>query len=997
MEHLIQEIARYLIILLILIDTYYSFAYYKKRNVAVLNFCLFAVHFLGFLVLFLSTGNENLILLYGAELVYLILVQTFFFMAYPDASRIFTSLVCMLMVIGFVMLARLSFGKANRQFLILAVGTVFIPLIPYMMKKWKALRKFAWLYGIAGALVLLVVLILAETSYGAKLSLTLLGISFQPSEFVKISYVFFIAAMFEVRTDWKQVVKTGILAAVHILILVASTDLGGALIFSLVFVFMVYAATKKPIYLFGGLAAGAGASYIAYRAFSHVQIRVTAWIDPWSVIESKGYQIAQSLFAIGTGGWLGVGINQGSPSQIPVVEEDFIFSAIAEEMGGLVAICLIFICLGCLLLMFNIALKVQSNFYRYMALGLACEYGIQVFLTIGGAIKLIPSTGVTIPFVSCGGSSMLSSLVMYAIIQGLYILEADRQSLQELCVEAGRAEKNNRTIRAEVGRAEENDRKISAEAGRAEENDRKISAEAGRAEENDRKISAEAKRTEENNRKISVRKKEDNKKERRQVRSENIKNKKTIGNRELYLVMYLFTGLFLLMPCYLGHFFLTDRKEIINNPYNLRQENFEKKVVRGSILTSDGEVIARTETDSDGMESRVYPYDNLFSHVVGYAQSGKDGLEKIYNFQLLTSDIPVYEKIANGLRNEKDNGNQLLTTLHYSLQKTAFDALDGEQGAVVVMEPSTGKILAMVSKPDYNPNQIEEIWESLSESEDNEQSFLLNRATQGRYPPGSTFKILTALEYLREYPEEIADFSYTCNGSYQYEGAVIHCYHKTVHGTLSFEMAFAKSCNGAFASIGPKLSAERFTSLCESFLLNQDLPLALSYVSSQFHMTESSPIWEVLQTVIGQGAVEMTPLHQAMVAAAIANGGVMMKPYLVDAITDAHGNLVKRYQPQSCAVPMQKEEAEWLTKWMTACVTDGTGTKAASERYQVAGKTGTAEWDAQKEAHSWFVGFAPAQAPEIVVSVIVEEGGAGSTKAALIAGKIFEVWYDLKE
>ncbi len=920
MIHLIEEFSKYLIILLIMVYTYYSFAYYRKRKLAVLNICLFSVHFLGFLSLFLSTGNENLILLYGAELVYLILMETLFHTAYPEGSQILTSLVCMLMVIGFIMLARLSIGKANRQFLILALGTVFMAVIPYIMKKWKALRKFAWLYGIAGALLLLVVLILAETSYGAKLSIALLGVSFQPSEFVKISYVFFIAAMFEVRNDWKQVVKTGILAAIHILILVASTDLGSALIFSLVFVFMVYVATKKPIYLFGGLAAGAAASYTAYQLFSHIQTRVTAWLDPWSVIESKGYQIAQSLFAIGTGGWLGVGLNKGSPSQIPVVEEDFFFSAIAEEMGGLVAICVIFICLGCLLLILNAAIQMHHRFYRYMALGLACEYGIQVFLTIGGAMKLIPSTGVTIPFVSYGGSSMLSSLIMYGIIQGLYISDANANV--------------NSDVRADY-----------IDCGQSIE----------------------------------------------------IQIKKRNSNREFYLVMYLFTGLFILMPCYLGYFLLAESKEVVNNPYNLRQEEFAKKVVRGSILSADGEILAETKIEADGTEVREYPFGNLFSHVVGYSQSGKDGLEKIYNFQLLTSDAPIYEKIAAEVKGEKEKGNQVVTTLNYPLQKAAWEALGEEKGAVVVMEPSTGKVLAMVSKPDYNPNQIEEIWESLSENPDTEQSYLLNRATQGRYPPGSTFKILTALEYAREFPEEISDFSYTCEGSYEYQGAVIQCYHKKAHGTISFETAFAKSCNGAFASIASKLSAERFTDLCESFLLNQDLPIALSYVSSQFEWKQDSPDWEKMQTAIGQGTAEMTPLHQAMIAAAIANDGVMMKPYFVDRITDAHGFTVKKYRPKKYREPISQEEAERLTEWMMLCVEEGTGSRAASEDYTVAGKTGTAEWDVKKEAHSWFVGFAPAEEPEIAVSVIVEEGGAGSTKAAAIADKLFRTWYSLDQ
>ena len=156
-------------------------------------------------------------------------------------------------------------------------------------------------------------------------------------------------------------------------------------------------------------------------------------------------------------------------------------------------------------------------------------------------------------------------------------------------------------------------------------------------------------------------------------------------------------------------------------------------------------------------------------------------------------------------------------------------------------------------------------------------------------------------------------------------------------------------------------------------------------------------MWEVLQTAIGQGTVEMTPLHLAMVVSAVANDGVMRKPYLVDRITDAHGNLVKKYQPQDYSMPMSKEEAQQITEWMTLCVTEGTGHNAALEQYQVAGKTGTAEWDPAKEAHSWFVGFAPTEAPELVVSVIVEEGVSGSTKSASIVGKVFEAWESLKE
>ena len=191
---------------------------------------------------------------------------------------------------------------------------------------------------------------------------------------------------------------------------------------------MVYVSTKKFYIFAGGVGLMALASVAGYYLFSHVQTRVIAWQDPLSVIDKQGYQISQSLFAIGTGGWFGLGLNQGMPKKIPVVENDFIFSAISEEMGGIVAVCIIMICVSCFLMIFNVAMKLKDNFYRFVALGLGTTYALQVFLTIGGVTKFIPSTGVTLPLVSNGGSSMLSTMILFGIIQGLYIMKTGNNS-----------------------------------------------------------------------------------------------------------------------------------------------------------------------------------------------------------------------------------------------------------------------------------------------------------------------------------------------------------------------------------------------------------------------------------------------------------------------------------------------------------------------------------------------------------------------------------------
>ena len=206
-----------------------------------------------------------------------------------------------------------------------------------------------------------------------------------------------------------------------------STDLGAALIFFVVYLVMLYVATRQPLYAVAGLGAGVLAAVAGYHLFSHIKVRVEAWQDPIGTYSGSGYQVAQSLFAIGTGSWFGTGLFQGQPDTIPVSETDFIFSAITEEMGVIFSLCIILICVSCYVMFLNIAMEIHNTFYKYVALGLGTCYIFQVFLQIGGVTKFIPSTGMTLPFVSYGGSSMLSTMIMFGIIQGLYILREDEE------------------------------------------------------------------------------------------------------------------------------------------------------------------------------------------------------------------------------------------------------------------------------------------------------------------------------------------------------------------------------------------------------------------------------------------------------------------------------------------------------------------------------------------------------------------------------------------
>ena len=327
----------------------------------------------------------------------------------------------MLLSIGFVMLCRLDIKSANKQLLIVAAGSVVSLLIPVMIRKMKFLKNLTWVYAGIGVVLLAAVFLLAKTSYGAKLSL--MGI--QPSEAIKLSFVFFMASLLWRDVNLKKVIQATVIAGIHVGILVLSKDLGSAMIFFTAYLVMIYVATKSPALLGIGVAGGSGAAVVAYFLFGHVRQRVSAWKDPMAVYKNEGYQIVQSLFAIGTGGWFGMGLCQGSPEKIPVVKNDFIFSAICEELGGIFAICLILVCMSFFLMILNIALQIKNPFYKLIALGLGTEYACQVFLTIGGVTKFIPMTGVTLPLVAYGGSSVVSTLLMIAIIQGIYIYRED--------------------------------------------------------------------------------------------------------------------------------------------------------------------------------------------------------------------------------------------------------------------------------------------------------------------------------------------------------------------------------------------------------------------------------------------------------------------------------------------------------------------------------------------------------------------------------------------
>lgn len=465
-------------------------------------------------------------------------------------------------------------------------------------------------------------------------------------------------------------------------------------------------------------------------------------------------------------------------------------------------------------------------------------------------------------------------------------------------------------------------------------------------------------------------------------------------NRQILAVTYLFVAVFLGMMGYTCHYAITNQQELINNSYNGRQELLISQNRRGTIYAAGGQVLAQTQTDTDGNETRVYPYDNLFAHVVGYASNGKYGIESLSNYYLINSNAKLADKVASDVAGEKYPADDVVTTLDVGVQEVAFKSLGIYKGAIIVSEPSTGRIIAMVSKPDFNPNEIDAIWDDLLE--DKESTVLLNRVTQGLYPPGSTFKIVTALEYIRENPETYSKYTYQCGGRFTSGQDTISCYHGSVHGHEDFTKSFAKSCNASFANIGMQLDRTQFGNTLESLMFNKELPVSLAYNKSRLVVDESTTDSDIIQASIGQGTTQITPLHLNMITCAIANKGVLMKPYLVDCVKNNEGSIIKQFHPDTYRKLMSEEEAEALNELMQEVITSGTGTKLSGLSYTAAGKTGSAEYSSVKtDSHAWFTGFAPAQDPEVCVTIIIEGAGSGGDYAVPIAKRIFNEYFGL--
>lgn len=470
--------------------------------------------------------------------------------------------------------------------------------------------------------------------------------------------------------------------------------------------------------------------------------------------------------------------------------------------------------------------------------------------------------------------------------------------------------------------------------------------------------------------------------------------------KQIIVTGALFCAVFAAMVIYTASYAASHEADLFSNDYNGREEILLAQNTRGNIYASDGQVLATSVIDAEGNQTRTYPFGNLFSHVVGYTAKGGSGIEQLYNYQLVHSDITLNEKADFDSRGAYYPGNDVYTTLDPALQQSAYDALGESRGAIIVTEADTGRVLAQVSKPDFNPGSVEEDWDRLLS--DNTSGTFVNRATQGLYAPGSTFKILDTIEFLKEDITNNDNYSFDCNGGVTFtdpvsgEATIINCYHWEVHGHLNLKESFAESCNSSFGTIGNQLDRDSYNATLKDMMFNEKLPYDLPSEVSTYVLDADTSTREVLQLAIGQGQTLMTPLHLNMITAAIANGGKIYKPYVVESVKTGTGTVLEQTKPTEYKTVMSPEIANLMQDYCRETVLDGTATKMKTRPYNAAGKTGTAEYSSDKSnSNAWFTGYAYDSTHGMVaITVVIERvGGSGGSYAVPAARQVLDTYF----
>lgn len=405
----------------------------NKANYRIPAYLLVVMNVLGFLLLYMVNGYQLNVLYVGLGLLGLFILMYSVLVICRMGDKFLILIASMIITMGVLMLCRIDIVMGARQILWIGVGGIIFftaYCIYYSVRIW---HRMWFLYAAGGVALFVVTLFFGKTVNGSRNWIDLGPIAFQPSEIIKILYVMFLACHYS--ESWNKtflgiepMYMTGIVTYTYILFLVMQRDWGTILVVFLIFIFMIYVYEKSRWFLWANAAAASVVGFLGYKFLYHIQVRVGVWLDPWTDVSNKGYQIAQSLFAIASGGYFGRGLGNGTPDYIPEVHTDFIFSAICEEMGvfGGAAIIILFFLLSyrC----FKITLNTENSYNKAVALGLTLMFALQTFIIIGGVIKFIPLTGITVPFVSYGGTSIVVSFASLGIMQAISAIEDRKEA-----------------------------------------------------------------------------------------------------------------------------------------------------------------------------------------------------------------------------------------------------------------------------------------------------------------------------------------------------------------------------------------------------------------------------------------------------------------------------------------------------------------------------------------------------------------------------------------
>lgn len=461
---------------------------------------------------------------------------------------------------------------------------------------------------------------------------------------------------------------------------------------------------------------------------------------------------------------------------------------------------------------------------------------------------------------------------------------------------------------------------------------------------------------------------------------------KSTLNKRLIFVMVFFVFLFMFLTLYLVYFQLFKSKTIADDSHNRRLWLNEDLVKRGTIYDRNGNILAYSQKDESGKQVRIYNYPESSAPVTGYSSTtyGKTGIEKSFNKELLAISDENFSQFRKMVV-KNDTGNNLHLSLDQIIQNIVYNYLKSYKASCVVMNPSTGEVLAMVSSPSFNPNTLDNDWNNLIQTTDGR---LVNRASQGLYRPGSAFKIITSASIL----DNDIDQSYNDEGSEVIQGYEIKNYGDQVFGNLELRSAFINSANTYFAKKAVDLGKDRLSKTTEKFAFNLDYEFDLDKNNSVIPYKDLNEA-DLAMTGFGYGKTQVTPLHMAIVSSAIANNGIMIKPRLVNKITNKGESIVYEAKNETLSKATSEKTANTIRDLMVEVVNSGTGRNAYLDSVQIAGKTGTAD-KADGNIDAWFVGFAPAYEPKIAFALVVEDsqGTGGEVAAPLVRNIVRDIF-----